>query len=149
MKKGFNLLEILISVAILSLLAVLSVGYFSGLKRAIALDGVIESVASLTREARTKTLAPEDASAFGIHFEESRAVLFKGTEFTEGNPDNKAYLVPSEAKIFNISFTGGNLVFRRLTGEPQEAGSVSIGLRVDTSSSKTLFINTAGLIYVE
>ena len=147
--RGFTALEIIVSLAILILLGAMTAGYLSGLKKVITLDGAIESIISLTREAKAKTLAPEDGSQFGVRFESSKATLFKGAAYIEGGADNKIYNLPGETEIFNIGFSGGNLVFKLLTGEPAATGSVSIRLKTDTANPKTIFINNAGLIYVE
>lgn len=149
MKRGISALEILVALAILALLAVLTMSYLSGLKKVVVLDGVIESLISLTREAKSRTLAPEDSSRFGVRFEPSKATLFKGAEFVEGSASNKTYALPADAEIFDINFPGGDLVFQLLTGEPNIPGDFSVRLKADLVNSKTIFINSAGLIYVE
>lgn len=149
MKRGISALEILVSLAILALLAVLTMSYLSGLKKVVVLDGVIESLISLTREAKSRTLAPEGGSQFGVRFEPSKATLFKGAGFVGGAADNKTYTLPADAEIFDINFSGGDLVFQLLTGEPGIPGDFSIRLKADPANSKTVFINSAGLIYAE
>lgn len=148
MRRGFTALEILVSLAIMALLAAVSIGAFSKVRNAKSLDSAVESASSLIREARSRALASEDGSQFGVYFEASRAVLFKGTVFTEGDPDNKVYELPGVAEIFNVSFSASSTVFKKLTGDPQSPGEVSIRLK-DASGSRTIFINEVGLVYAE
>ncbi len=148
MKKGLTALEILVALAILTLLAVLSIGSFTKVQNVVLLDGAVESVVSLIREARTKTLASEDSSQYGVYFESGRAVLFKGVTFSEGATDNKIYTLPDKAEIININFPLNSAVFKKLTGDTQSAGDISIKIK-NTASLKKISANELGLVYVE
>lgn len=141
-------MEILVSLAIMVLLTVVSVGAFSKVRNAKALDSAVESASSLIREARSRALASEDGSQFGVYFEVQRAVLFKGTVFTEGDPSNKIYELPSVAEIFNVNLTASSTVFKTLSGDTASPGNVSIRLKEGTGS-RTIFINEVGLVYAE
>lgn len=149
MRRGFTALEILISLAIMALLIVVSIGAFSKVRNAKSLDSAVESTFSLIREARSRALASEDGSQFGVYFEAGRAVLFKGTAFTEGDPNNKIYGLPNVAEIFNINFLASSTVFKRLTGDAENPGNVSIRLKSDPARAKTIFVNEVGLVYAE
>src|SRR3989344_7633243 len=129
MKNGLTALEILVALAILALLATLSISSFDKIQRVVYLDGAVESATSLLREARTKTLASEDSSQYGVYFESGRAVLFKGAAFSEGAPDNKIYTLPDKAEIININFPLNSVVFKKFTGDTQSAGDVSIKIK--------------------
>ena len=148
MKNGLTALEILVALAILALLATLSISSFDKIQRVVYLDGAVESVTSLIREARTKTLASEDFSQYGVYFESGRAVLFKGAEFSEGFPDNKTYVVPEKAEIINVSFPLSSVVFKKLTGDAEGIGDVSVKIK-NSYNLKKISVNEVGLVYVE
>ncbi|MEK7567222.1 MAG: prepilin-type N-terminal cleavage/methylation domain-containing protein [Patescibacteria group bacterium] len=146
--KGFTALEILVSLAIMALLVVVSIGSFSKVQNTMYLDGAVESVSSLIREARSRTLASDGGSQFGVYFETKRAALFRGVSFSEGEPDNKVYNLPDKAEIININFPANSVVFKRMTGDTEVLGDVSIKLK-NASNVKKILINEVGLIYVE
>ena len=148
MQKAFTALEILISLAIMALLVTVSIGAFSKFQNAVYLDGAVESVSSLIREARTRTLASDGGSQFGVYFETQRAVLFRGTVFSEGGIDNKVYNIPDKAEVININFPASSAVFKRLTGDTETAGDISVRLK-NGSGLKKIIVNEVGLVYVE
>lgn len=146
--KGFSLIEILVAVAVLVAVAALTAAVFSSFYRVQTLNSAIEQAISLIKEARSKTLSSEGASQYGVHFESSRLVLFKGSGFTEGNPDNKEFVLQSAVEIYDISLNGGvvDLVFKRLTGETNEYGGVFFRLKASPSKTRNIIIESSGLI---
>lgn len=146
MKKGFSLIEIIVSIAALAL--VLSAGWFSFASYAARqeLQSGVARVAALITEARSKTLAGENSSAYGVHFESDRAVLFRAPTYVSGNPDNKTELMPRRIIISTISFSGNEVVFKRLTGAAVSAGSVALSVRGNASVSKIVSVSATGTI---
>lgn len=148
MNKGFSLIEILIAIAIIVTLVILVLVSFSGLSANKTLIGSAEETVSLIKEARSKTFSSKESSQYGIHFETSRIVLFKGDTFSEPNPDNIEVTINSLVEISDISLNdGGNdLVFQRLTGKTNEFGSITFRLKNDISKTKIITINSSGII---
>lgn len=146
---GFTTLEILIAVSILIILSALAIGSLSTFRDARELDRAVDEIFTLVREARSRTLSSEDDSQFGVHFETSNSVLFKGTTFTMGAPSNKTLILSNRVEIYAINIPGSDVVFERLTGDANPSGDVSVRLKADPSESKTIIINSSGLIYVQ
>ncbi|TSC83439.1 MAG: Uncharacterized protein G01um101417_594 [Parcubacteria group bacterium Gr01-1014_17] len=149
MKYGFTLLEVVVSVAILAL--VVSAGWFSFASYAARqeLESGVARVMALITEARSKTLAGENSSAYGVHFESDRAVLFRAPTYQSGNADNKTEIIPRRIIISTISFSGNEVVFKRLTGAATAAGSVTLSVRGNSSVSKTVSVNALGTVESE
>lgn len=149
MKTGFSLIEIIISVALLALVA--SAGWFSFSSYAARRD--LESgaarVAALLSEARSKTLAGEGGSAYGVHFEQDRAVLFRAPTYQAGSADNRTEILPSRVSISAVAFSGNEVVFKRLTGAANAAGSIVLSVRGTPSVSRTISVNTLGTVETE
>lgn len=143
---GFTLLEVMVSVAILALVA--SVGWFSFASYAARreLDSSAARVAALITEAQRKTLAGEDSSAYGVHFESDRAVLFRAPSYVSGSADNKTEMLTRRITIPTISFSGNEVIFKRLTGAAVSAGSVTLSVRGNSSVSKTVSVNALGVV---
>lgn len=149
MKNGFSLIEVIIGVSLLALVA--SAGWFSFSSYAARreLESGTARVAALLSEARSKTLAGENSSAYGVHFETDRAVLFRAPTYSGGNTDNKTELMPRRVTISTVSFSGSEVVFKRLTGAANAAGSVTLSVRGNPSVSRTISVNTLGTIETE
>lgn len=141
-------MEILIVVAILSLLAVVVISGFISLRKQTALDSAGENIMSVLNEARSKTLASKDDSEYGVHFETDRIVLFKGDVFSAADPDNKEFVVLSSVEISNIDLNGGgsDLVFERLTGKTDNNGTTTLRLKSDFSKTKDIVISSTGIV---
>lgn len=149
-RKGISLVEILAATAIFLILAVIAVNTLSLFRKNSDLNFSAERVVSLLTEARAKTLASRDASQYGVHFESSRMVLFRGASFTDGNPSNDEFLFPGTIELSSILLNGGggNVLFSRLTGETSQYGTLTLRLRQDFSQTKMIDIKTTGITVV-
>lgn len=147
--NGFTLLEILVAAAILITMAVIITGALANFRENSELDRAGDNIMSLIREARSRTLASEKGNQFGVRFENARAILFEGPAFDPDDPDNEIYNLLSQLEIFNINVSGANVIFERLTGNASPTGDVSIRLKTKPNKLKTIFISSAGLIYVQ
>ncbi|MCH7882915.1 type II secretion system protein [Patescibacteria group bacterium] len=147
--RGFTTLEVLLSIAVLIILSAIVIGAFATFRDARELDRAVDEIFTLVREARSRTLSSEGDSQFGVHFETSNSVLFKGATFTMGAPNNKTLILSNRVEIFAINILGSDVVFERLTGDANPSGDVSVRLKADPSESKTIIINSSGLIYVQ
>ena len=149
LKRGFTILEMLIAIAVLVILATIIIGAMANFRDSSEFNRAVDEVVAIIREARSKTLASEDGFQFGIHFESSRVVLFKGTSFVDSDPNNKVLTLSGRVEIFNINITGGNVVFERLTGDANPSGDVSVRLKNDLTNTETIIIGSGGLVYVQ
>ena len=147
--KGFSIIEVGISVSILALLSAGVRGAFSIFRDTRELDRASSDVLNFVREARSRTLASENDSQFGVHFESDRAVLFRGAAYVEGAADNEIYLLPPRVEVYSITIQGNNVVFERLTGNASVSGTVAFRLKSAPSKISTLFIQSTGLIYAQ
>ena len=150
-KQGFSFIEILVVLAVLAIVVAFGATAFLPFYRNQILNGALEQVVALINEARSKTLSSEDASQYGVHFETSKITLFKGTIFSESNPDNQEFKLPSSVEISEILLNGGgpDLVFKRLTGETNQFGRIGLKLKADTPRVKSITIETSGLVNID
>jgi type II secretory pathway pseudopilin PulG len=147
MKKGFTLIEISASVAILIIIAAIITAALANFRGDRELDRADEAITGLIRQARERTLASEKGNQFGVRFENARAILFQGPVFNPGDPNNKIYNISSSVEIFNINISGANVVFERLTGNAFPNGDISIKLKASPNKLKTIFIGGGGSVY--
>jgi len=151
MKKGFTLIEIVVSISVLIILATITTSAFSSFREKQALNSDIEQISVLLNDARFKTIASEDSSQYGVYFETNRAVFFKGAVFNEEDPDNKEILFSKLTQISLISLNGGgpDVVFKKLSGETDQHGFVTVSLRGDPSHFKNINIGASGFVGID
>lgn len=147
-KYGYTALEILVVVAILGLLVGIILPSVSAFRNQTILSVETENVVSLITKARTDTLSSKNDTVYGVHFESGRAVLFKGSSFSEPDPDNIEVTLDDQLVLTDISLQGGgnNVVFKRLSGATDEHGTIKVTLPGVTNSSSTITIHGTGLV---
>ncbi len=144
--KGITLVEALVALAIVAVAAALIGSVMSSFGESNKLTEADSGIIGLLRDARSRTLASEANSNYGVHFENTRAVLFQGDIYNQASPSNEAYELPSSIEIYNIALTGGvsDLVFTRLYGTTTASGTVHLRSRNDPSKTKTISVYSTG-----
>ncbi|MBI1754965.1 prepilin-type N-terminal cleavage/methylation domain-containing protein [Candidatus Azambacteria bacterium] len=145
-EKGFTLVELLVSIAVVATIsASLFVGYGTASRNFDLKTNAFKSLDVLNL-ARTRTAASLGASSYGVHFEQTQYVLFKGITYTVGDPNNIVYALSPTVEIANISLAGGGVdaVFDRITGKTPQSGTFQMRLVSDTSKLRTIQILASG-----
>lgn len=146
--KGFTLIEIVITFAIIAVISVGVVSSFSKLKESQSLENTFNESIALINEARSKTLSSENALQYGVHFEESKTVLFSGAVYDANSPSNITSIISSLIEISSIALNGGGseIIFQRLTGKTDKFGSITIRVKTNPSKTKTINVKSSGII---
>ena len=145
-QKGITLWEILLAIAIVGILAVLVLPGFSKIRKIQILKSTTEDIVSVIGQARSQTLASLNSSAYGVHFETNRVILFTGTSFSSDATSNQITNLISPATISSISLSnsGADLYFNRLSGLPSATGTIMLTL--PSVTSKTITISASGSV---
>jgi len=144
--RGFTLMEVLIAIGIVIVLTTLVGFSFSAYRKSSDVTAVTDSLLSYLKEARADTLSSKSDSSWGVHIETSRIVIFKGASFTNGAPGNRQTTLPNTTQISSISLTGGgsDVLFKRLTGETDQNGTIVIQSVADSSVTSIVTIQPTG-----
>lgn len=145
--KGISIIEIIIILAIISIVLGIAVMSLTSFKEEQTLNSAINESISYINEARAKTLSSKDFSQYGIHFEQSKITLFKGISYISSDPDNIDYILSSLLEISSISLNGGGneIIFQKITGKTDQFGSVIYRVKNNPSKSKTITIKSTGI----
>ena len=145
--QGFTMIELVVVLAIIVLLMAVVVTPFRAFRNSKALDTTSEETLALLSEARGSTLSAKDGYRYGVHFESSQAVLFRGDTYSSGDTTNKAITLDNALEFSSISLAGGGseVVFDRLTGKTTQSGSVVVRIKSDTSKTRTITIGGTGV----
>ena len=126
--SGFSLIELILVIALLSIILVITtVTLFRPVAKA-NLDTVSTDIFSFLREAQnqainTDTSGDPQSHEYGIHFETNSYTLFKGINYTAGNSSNFVVTTKNSISISPslpcLSPPGNcnNVVFEKISGE--------------------------------
>ncbi|MBI5912908.1 prepilin-type N-terminal cleavage/methylation domain-containing protein [Candidatus Azambacteria bacterium] len=145
-ESGFTLIEIVIAIGVLAIIgATLFIGFSTATESADLKTSAFKVVDAL-QFARTRTIASLASSQYGVHFEQTQYVLFRGATYNASDPDNIIYALPSRAEIANIALMGGgsDVVFDRITGKTAQNGTLTVRLIADPSKLKTIEVAVSG-----
>jgi len=148
--KAFTLMELLIVVAITTILASVGISSYVNQQRAKLLDTSAQEIVGYLRYAQQKSIGQEGGNQWGIHFENPASsddfyALYTGTSYT--SPEETRYL---SSGIEYESPTAGNSIdvsFSKLTGASATSTTQSITIKsIVTNSTSTISISSQGLI---
>jgi len=146
--RGFTLIELLVVIAASAIIFVIALNAFRLLRDNEVLDTAAETVNTVVSGAKFKTLSSSDMDNYGVHFETGRVVLFKGNIYAEASSTNVVSALHYLVEISSVNLNGGgsDAVFKMLTGETDNYGTVVIRLKNDHSKTKTVNIEKSGAV---
>lgn len=149
--RGITLTELLVVIGILVVLSSIAIPVFLTFYQESDLSNAGQELVSGLKVARSKTLAAEAASRWGVYFSTStqQHILFSGETYaTRDSSFDKATNLPKSVEFYQVNLAGTNqeVVFERLTGKTQNLGSVSLRLKKDHSKTQSLHIQSSGKV---
>jgi len=119
---------------------------FSSFNKTASVNAAVQITLSVIEEARTKTLASEGGSVYGVHFNSSEVALFKGGTYNISDPENETKKFSSAVTISGTTLQGGgsDIVFDRLTGKTSQYGTITFS-STDGVTTRTIIIEATGI----
>lgn len=147
MKFGITFIELLISIAIITVLVILVISGFNSFRESAQLNEAHSTILDMLHDARSRTLSGEKNTQYGMHFETNQAVLFSGASYSSGFASNEPYTLPPLSRISSINLGGPvDIVFARLTGVASASGTIIIESTPNPSKTKTITVFSSGNI---
>ena len=157
MKKGFTVVELLVSIGILMVLFALTTINLTGLPSSASQSSSYDRLVSDLRSQQTMAMIGYDAAvppaggvSYGVHFESNSYTVFTGLSYSSINPSNFVVRLDPNLTFKDIKFPGSQVVFETgtgdITGYVVGDDSVSITDAV-TGGIKTLRLNKHGATY--
>lgn len=132
--SGFSLLEILLVIAILSIVATAISPFLFGGKTSIEVEEEAKKIAGVLKIGQNKAMTMENGSAWGVHFDNVTSslplyYLFEGNSYATGTSTNQYYL--SSGIIFQapIAGTSTDAIFNKRTGNLSSNTSTTITIK--------------------
>lgn len=147
--KGLSALEMLIGFAIIAALAAVMLVALSNTRDRRDLDNAADIAIALFRKARSRTLASEDGSAFGVHWDAGRVIEFRGPVFTEGVQTNDVRELSARVETADSTVMGNTIMFERLTGRAAPSGIFRIRRKGKTELFRSIIVEQSGIVYAQ
>lgn len=148
---GFTLIEVLISASILFVIAAVSLGYLTNYRKGVDVDTETEKIAGYLKQVQSRAKNGESGTAWGVHFVNSASdrdyyQTFSGSVYYATTTIETVYV--SGAVDFSDPTSGQtkDVVFQRINGWPTSVLSISIVSRTNAEETKTISVNSAGII---
>lgn len=143
MKKdaGFTLLEILLSIAVITLIAGLGIPVYLSFQTRNDLDIATTEIAQSIRRAQALSQAVDGDTSWGINIQNGSITIFKGTSYAARDTAFDEIFEIST----NITPSGvSEVVFTKFTGLPQTTGTST--LTSNMNETRNITINAKGTI---
>lgn len=147
LRPGFTLLEIVIVVALLTLVGSLALVSFLRARVSRELVTTTQNVLSVLARAQANSLAGRDDSSWGVRLDQAQYVLFRGTTYASATL-TEPYPVAGRLEIVNVSLVGGGqeVVFDRITGATVQPGTFELRSR-DGAETFLIAVDASGKVY--
>ena len=153
MRKGFSLIELLITIGIVAVLGTIGTMNLVNYRSRNILDLQTQEIVATLRDAQSRSISQENGRPWGIHFENPSSdsdyySLFASSTYNSSDINSTTTL--NSAVVFLDPSAGGskNVNFSAVTGLPSAADSLAIALKANNSVSSTITINAIGQIQI-
>lgn len=122
-EKGFTLVEIILTLALIGILAYAYFATFRNFQFGNDLDVAVSTVVQSARRAQILSQGVFGEDDWGIKIFENRLVIFKGSNYADRDTSRDEILeFPAPLSVSGLT----EIVFRKFSGEPRETGSISL-----------------------
>ncbi len=140
---GFTLLEVLIVIAIISIVAVISIVSWQSFSDAANLGNTAKMIETKIKLAKNYSLNALDDVNYGVHLEAGNVTIFPAdAAYIFGDSDNQVFNLTDGVEIYDGA--GNDIIFSRLTGVTDDAGTIGIRIIKRPSKTKIISINAQG-----
>lgn len=147
MRSGFSYVQILLIVAIISILGAVSAPYYVQFHTRQQLSEANDRLLVDLRYAQTKAMQQAENNQWGIHIQDADKayVLFYGPSYVPGQPNNQIIEYGNSVTLS----PNQDIVFAPTTGVPATATTITIQSSAIPDDIRTIEINVEGRIQIQ
>ena len=139
--RGFTLVEMLLSVAIIAMMAGLSLPIYQSFQNRNELDITAQNLASAMRRAQTYSRGMSGDSQWGVAVQSGAITLFKGATYAGRDATyDEVSTVSSSTGVSGL----GEISFAKLSGAPSTSGTVTF--TNINNETRVVSINAEGMV---
>lgn len=138
---GFTLLELILSIAVVAILAGIAIPIYQSFQTRNDLDIAIVEIAQTIRRSQILAQAVDGDISWGTYIQPGSITLFKGTSYVARDSNfDELFSIPDSVTPSGLS----EIVFTKFTGLPQATGTTTLTSNINETRSIT--INAKGTI---
>ena len=147
--KGFSLIEIIFSVAIIGILSAIAVNSFHTAQIRKEQQGIVQGIVADLEKQKTDTQTGKAGSQYGVKFNPSNYVLFTGTSYATTSASNRTVDIDSQFQIDETIINAQNSIyFSKINGNANENATITVSHISNRVDPLLLTIQTSGAISV-
>ncbi|HAZ17127.1 MAG: hypothetical protein UV70_C0005G0016 [Parcubacteria group bacterium GW2011_GWA2_43_13] len=140
-KRGFTLIEIILSIATIGIIAGISMPLYGSFQVRNDLDIAVSSIAQSSRRAQALSQAVDGDTSWGVNIQSGSMTVFKGASYAVRDSSfDEIVDVPTSISPSGMS----EVIFTKLTGLPQTTGTFT--LTSNANETRTITINAKGMV---
>ena len=139
-QAGFTLAEMVLVVAIITLILAIGTPVYMSLSNSNQLDVATNILAQDLYQAQVNSRSQAEDSQWGVAVQNQAITLFQGANYATRNTANDVvYSLPSSIQVSGSS----QVIYSKLYGLPTAGGSFGLA---DSSDSRTVTVNNKGMV---
>jgi prepilin-type N-terminal cleavage/methylation domain-containing protein len=151
--KGFSLAEIVVVLAILSLITGISTYIFQNINRKQSLEKAVTNITSVINSVRSLSISSKEFCSYGVNISTtSNSISSFVVSDPNCTPDNfeSTFLSLNSfgVMVYDLTVNGGSIIFQKITGNTTNIGSFSLRRKDDFNSSTTITVYSTGLLEI-
>ena len=149
-RSGFSYIELLVVMGIIAIIGITMLVSLGSRKRTADLTTTTQRMASLLREAQSRSMGQASSSAWGVHFDNGGTpffALFSGTYSTSSR--ESYYPLPLSVSYVTSTIAANRfaeVTFAQISGLASGSTTIRIALTISPTSSSTLTIDPSGAV---
>lgn len=149
--RGFSLIELLLSIAILAVFVSIVSMSLGGYKKSADLNSSSRIIESLLRSAQSKALSGKESKSWGISFDDTNGKITSLSDDGTTKLSVEENYLPRTVKFNSGSLSGGcnEIIFLRPTGYTIRDCTVRIEDATDAGMFKDISIRTSGFVGID